>query len=280
MLEDGDIPHLLFSGVQGSGKTTLALIMINALGIDPVDLLTLNSSDENSVDVMRNKIKAFVSTYATGDFKVIHLEEADYLTPNAQAVLRRVMEEYAETSRFIFTCNYPNKIMPAIRSRCQEFKFTRHDINDVTEYAANILVKEKIKFNLNSLDKYIRVAYPDIRKIINTLQQHSKTGVLLDSNDVDDSGEYKMKLLEYIEKDDWENARILCCGRIAPEEWEDVYRFIYESLDKSEKFKVGKNRDAAIVALAEFLYKHAVSADSEINAAALFIKLKLIGQGQ
>ena len=278
MIEDRDIPHLLLSGVQGSGKTTLALILIDALEIDEVDLLSLNASDENSVDVMRDKIKRFISTYAMGDFKIVHLEEADYLTPNAQAVLRRMMEEYHDSARFILTCNYVNKIIPAIRSRTQEFHFTRHDVNDVTEWVATLLVKEGVKFDLDLLDKYVRVGYPDIRKIINLLQQNSKTGKLLPLVDASGSGEYKLKLLDYIENDDWVSARELCCSQVAAEEWEEIYTFLYKSLGKSKKFSNPDYFDAGVVAIADHLRNHALVADPEINAAALFIKLKRIGK--
>jgi len=277
MLEDGSIPHLLLSGVQGTGKTSISLIIINSLGVEDVDLLTLNSSDENRIDVMRDKIKAFVSTYAMGEFKIVHLEEGDYLTPNAQAVLRRMMEEYADSVRFILTCNYANKIISPLRSRFQEFKFFKHNVIDITELVAKILVKEKVKFDLDLLDKYVRVGYPDIRKIINLLQQNSKTGKLLPLQNSDGSGEYKLKLLEYIENDDWNSARILCCSQVSAEEWEDVYRFLYESLDKSKKFKEMKNWESGILSIADHLKNHTLVADPEINAAALFIKLSLIG---
>lgn len=278
MLQDGSIPHLLLSGVQGSGKTTIALIIVNQLITDPVDVLSLNASDENSVDVMRDKIKGFISTYGFGDFKIVHLEEADYLTLNAQAVLRRMMEEYSDSARFILTCNYSNKVIPAVRSRCQEFKFLKHDINDITAMVAKILIKENIKFKLELLDSYIRIGYPDIRKIINLVQQNSKTGLLLSLQNAEGSGEYKLKLLEHIENDDWVSARQLCCSQVTADEWEEVYRFLYESLGKSKKFQKQEHWDSGINAIADHLSRHALFSDPEINAASLFIKLGLIGK--
>lgn len=273
MVEDQTIPHLLFSGVQGSGKTTISLVLINEIGIEPSDVLTLNASDENSVDVMREKIKGFVSTYAMGDFKIVHLEEADYITANGQAVLRRMMEEYADSARFILTCNYENKIIPAIKSRCQHFRFQKHDIDQVTESVARILLQEKIKFDLDLLDKYVRVGYPDIRKIINLLQQNSHSGKLLPLETQSEAGDYKFKLLGLVEQDDWFNARMLLCGEVAAEEWEDVYRFLYENLDKAPKFETKDKWEAGIVIIADHLYKHTLVADPEINAAAMLIRL-------
>lgn len=274
MVKDGSIPHLLLSGVQGSGKTTMAVILTEALGIDPVDLLVVNASDENSVDDMRSKIKSFISTFAIGDFKVVHLEEADYLSHNAQGALRFMMgDEYSDTVRFILTCNYTNKILPAIRSRCQEFAFSKHDVVEVTELTANILIKEKVKFDLGLLDKYIRTGYPDIRKIVNLIQQNSHTGTLLPMSSEDSSGDYKFELLNMIERDDWNGARQLVCSNVTPEEWPDVYRFLYENLNKAPKFSEPDAYERGIVAVAEYLYKHSIVADPEINAAALFITL-------
>ncbi len=276
MIEDKTIPHLLLSGVQGSGKTTLALVIINELGFETTDVLTLNASDENSVDVMRDKIKSFISTFAMGDFKVVHLEEADYITAAGQAVLRRMMEEYADTARFILTCNYENKIIPAIKSRTQHFRFQKHDVDAVTESVAKILLQEKIKFDLDLLDKYVRVGYPDIRKIINSLQQNSHGGSLMPLVSEGAVGDYKFELLELIETDNWFEARKLTCGEVAAEEWEDVYRFLYENLHKAPKYSTQAKWEEGIIVIADHLYKHALVADPEINAAAMYIRLAQI----
>ena len=273
MLNDSTIPHLLLSGLQGSGKTTLALIIINELDMDDTDVLTINASDENNVDTIRDKIKSFVSTFAMGDFKIVHLEEADYLTPNSQAILRRMMEEYSDSARFILTCNYENKIIPAIKSRCQHFRFSKHNIDEVTEHVAKLLLEEKVTFDLDLLDKYIRVGYPDIRKIINSLQQNCIDNKLLPLVNDHHSGDYKFELLDYITRDDWLGARNITCNEVSAEEWEDVYRFLYENLDKSPKYSVQPKWEEGIVVIADFLYRHGICADPEINATAMFIKL-------
>lgn len=272
MVNDQTIPHLLLSGVQGSGKTTLAKILVRLLHIEETDVLVINASDENSVDVMRDKIKSFVTTFAMGTFKVVNLEEADYLSPNAQAILRQLMEEYSDTARFILTCNYENKIIPAIKSRCQQFRFSKPDRDKVTEFVANILVQEKIKFGLEQLDGYVAVGYPDIRKIINLLQQNSIDGKLLPLTQAETS-DYKFKLLDLIETGDWFEARKLACAQVSSEEWEDVFKFLYENLGKSPSFAQKDKWEAGIVVIADHLYKHGIVADPEINAAAMFIRL-------
>jgi replication factor C small subunit len=136
MVETKSIPHLLLSGIQGTGKTSISKILINECDIDETDVLIINASDENSVDIIRDKIKGFITTYAMGEFKIILLEESDYITPSGQAVLRVLMEEYADVSRFILTCNYENKIIPAIKSRCQHFRFKAAERNSIAEYLA------------------------------------------------------------------------------------------------------------------------------------------------
>jgi len=273
MLGEQSIPHLLFSGVQGTGKTTLSKMLVNQLGLDPTDVLTINASDENSVDVIRDKIKSFITTFAMGPFKVIQLEEADYITPNGQAVLRQLMEEYADNARFILTCNYEHKIIPAIKSRCQQFRFKSFDRDDVAERVAIILATEHVKFDLALVDKYIAIGYPDIRKIINTLQQNTIDGTLHAPSEDGDMGDYKFKMIELLERDNWFDIRKLLCASVPTEEWEDVYRFLYENLHKSAKFTNQEKWEAGIVVIADHLYKHGICADPEINSAAMFIRM-------
>ena len=273
MVADKTIPHLLLSGVQGSGKTTLSKILVTALDIDPTDVLIINASDENSVDTIREKIKGFITTFAMGSFKVIQLEEADYITPQGQGILRMMMEEYSDNARFILTCNYENKIIPPIKSRCQQFRFKAPDRDDVTEYAASVLIGEKVKFDINLLDLYVSAGYPDIRKIVNMLQQNSVDGKLEAIAAEREAEDYKFKLLELIERSKWQDARVLACANVPAEEWEDVYRFLYDNLHKSPSYEDPNKWEAGIVIIAEHLYKHTSVADPEINAAAMFIRL-------
>ena len=282
MIEHKTIPQLLLSGVQGSGKTTIAQIIIRELikanVIEDIDVLTLNASDENSVDVMRDKIKNFISTFPSGQFKIVHLEEADYISLSGQAILRKFMEEspYVDVARFILTCNYENKIIPPIKSRSQHFRFKAADRVDVTEFIAKILFQEKVRFDIDLLDKYVTVGYPDIRKIINLIQQNSIVEQLRPLKSENEAGDYKFALLELIERDKWLKARKLACENVSSEEWEDVYRFLYENLHKAAKFEAQEKWEAGIVTIADHLYKHGIVADPEINAAAMFIKLSQI----
>lgn len=273
MVAEQSIPNLLLSGVQGSGKTTLALMLIKELELEDTDVLVINASDENSVDIIRDKLKGFISTYGLGAYKVVLLEEADYITANGQAVMRRLMEEFSETARFILTCNYEHKIIPAVRSRCQHYRFKAFDKNDIAERVATILMKEHVKFDLDKIDKYVSAGYPDIRKIINLLQQHTFDNVLQDPSSQGEAGDYKFELLDLIERDSWFEIRKLLCGNVAAEEWEDIYRFLYENINKAPKFSTQERWESAIVIIADHLYKHSAVADPEINAAAMFIRL-------
>ena len=276
MLGDRTIPHLLFSGVQGSGKTALAKVIISELEVDEMDILILNASDENSVDVMRDKIKNFIKTIAFGDFKVVLLDEADYITHSGQAILRNMMSEYSEEARFILTCNYENKIIQPIKSRCQQFRFSKGDKDQITEYIATILIKEKIKWDIDLVDKYVATGYPDVRKIVNLIQQNSNDGVLGELHSEGNDGDYKFEILDLISGDNWAKIRKICCANISSGEWEDLYRFLYDNLYKSTKFEDQTKWENGIVTIAEYLYKHSSVADPEINAAAMFIQLQQI----
>jgi replication factor C small subunit len=278
MIKNKSIPHILMSGVAGSGKSTLAFILIDAMELDATDVLVLNASDENSVDVIRDKVTSFVSASPMGDFKIILLEEADYITQNGQGVMRRLMEEYSDSARFIITCNYLHKILPAIQSRFTvKFNFKASDRDDITEYVAGVLVKEGIKFDLDTLDTYIDIGYPDIRSILGSLQQYSIKGVLKPPTSTESSStDYRFKLIDFISTDNWKAARELVCQNVQREEYEDLYRFLYDNISKSPKFKDVDKWGEAIIIIAEHLYKHPSYSDSEINAAAMFLSLGMI----
>jgi replication factor C small subunit len=270
-IKDRSIPHLLLSGAAGIGKTTLAKILIHELGIEDYDVLEINASRTNSVDDVRDKITNFVSMIPFGPFKVVLLDEADYLSPNAQAALRGVMEEYHSTARFILTCNYPNRIIPAIHSRCQGFHVERTDLTEFTARVATILVDENVDFDLETLDLYVKVAYPDLRKCINLVQQNVNESVLAAPNKSDQGeADWKFEMVALFNAGKITEARKMLCGKIRAEEMEEVYRWLYDNLSI---FGSDENQDKAIGIIKTGLVDHTVCADAEINLAATLVKL-------
>ena len=261
----------MLSGAAGIGKTTLAKVLINELGIEEYDVLEINASRTNSVEDVRDKITNFVSMIPFGPFKVVLLDEADYLSPNAQAALRGVMEEYHATARFILTCNYPNRIIPALHSRCQGFHVERTDITEFTARVATILVDEGVDFDLDTLDLYVKVAYPDLRKCINLVQQNVNEGKLATPNKADGGeADWKFDMVELFKAGKISDARKLLCGKLRAEEMEEVYRWLYDNIDI---FGDETKQDAAILILKQGIVDHTLVVDVEINLAAVLIKL-------
>jgi DNA polymerase III delta prime subunit len=273
-IKQGTIPHLLFSGNAGIGKTTLAKILFNELEIQDLDILEINASRTNSVEDVRDKIVNFVQMIPFGDFKVVLLDEADYLSPNAQAALRGVMEEYHTTARFILTCNYPNRIIPALHSRCQGFHIERVDVNEFTARVATILVEENIEFDLDTLDTFVKATYPDLRKCINTVQMNSLEGKL-HTPEKGDSGQadYKLEMVELFKKGKISEARKLVCGQARPEEMEEIYRWLYDNV---AIFGEEALQEKAILIIKQGLVDHTLVSDPEINLAACLIRLSHI----
>jgi replication factor C small subunit len=273
-IKDKSIPHLLLSGAAGIGKTTLAKVLIHELGIEDYDVLEINASRTNSVEDVRDKITNFVQMIPFGPFKVVLLDEADYLSPNAQAALRGVMEEYHATSRFILTCNYPNRIIPALHSRCQGFHVERTDQTEFTARVATILVEENVDFDLDTLDMYVKVAYPDLRKCINLVQQNVQEDKLAAPNKADGGeADWKFDMVALFNAGKITEARKLLCGKIRAEEMEEVYRWLYDNLSI---FGEESNQDKAILIIKQGLVDHTICADAEINLAATLVKLSKI----
>lgn len=267
------IPHLLFSGAPGVGKTTLAKILINELGIDDYDVLEINASRENSVDTIRDKITGFVQTMPFGVFKVVLLDEADYISPNGQAALRGVMETYHASARFILTCNYPNRIIPALHSRCQGFHIEKVDQTEFTARMATVLVTENVEFELDTLDTYVKSTYPDLRKCLNMCQMNSIDGKLTTPHG-DEGGtthDWKLAAVDMFKTGNIRQARKLICESARPEEIEDIFRWMYDNLDLWGK--TPEQQDQAIIKIKEGLVNHSFVADPEINLSATLIEL-------
>jgi DNA polymerase III delta prime subunit len=271
-IKEGSIPHLLLSGAAGIGKTTLARVLCHELNIEEYDVLEINASRDNNVETVRDKIINFVQMIPFGPFKVVLLDEADYLTPNAQAILRGVMETYSNHSRFILTCNYPNRIIPALHSRCQGFHIERTDLTEYTARVATILVEEAVDFDLDVLDTYVKVAYPDLRKCINMVQQNVSDGRLQTPTAGEEGvSDYKIEMVELFKKGKIKEARTLLCGRARPEEIGDIFRWMYDNLDLFGKTE--EQKDSALLIIKQGLVDHTIIADPEINLSATLTKL-------
>ena len=270
-IKEKTMPHLLFSGNAGIGKTTLAKLLFNELEVNEYDILEINASRTNSVDDVRDRIVNFVQMIPFGDFKVVLLDEADYLSPNAQAALRGVMEEYHTTSRFVLTCNYPNRIIPAIHSRCQGFHIAKIDQTEFTARVAEILITEEVQPDLDILDTYVKATYPDLRKCINMVQMNVQDKSLLKPNE-GDTGEsdWKLDMVELFKAGKIQEARKLLCGTVRPEEMEEIYRWLYDNI---ELFGDDEKQDQAVLIIKQGLVDHTLVVDPEINLAATLIRL-------
>lgn len=273
-IKDESIPHLLLSGEAGTGKTTLAKVLIKELDIQDFDVLEINASRENSVDVVRDRILGFIQTMPFGKFKVVLLDEADYLTPAGQAALRNDMEAYHHNVRFILTCNYGHRIIPALKSRCHEFHITKTDRTEFTARAATVLVTEEIQFDLDTLDNYVAATYPDLRKCLNQLQVNSTTGTLLPvQNSTSDGDALLVEVTEMFKAGKILEGRqqLLQFLSLNPGRIEDIYRWMYQNLELWGKDQ--QRRDAAIITIRNGLANLSLVGIPEISLAATMIEL-------
>jgi replication factor C small subunit len=269
-IASGDVPHLLFSGPAGTGKTTLAKIIVNNIDCD---VLYVNASDENSVDTVRNKIKGFASSMGFKPYKIVILDEADYISPNAQAALRNLMETFSQTTRFILTCNYVERMIDPIVSRTQQFRIVPPSKADVGKHVINLLNQENVTFDMKDVKVLIDAYYPDIRKVINECQLHTTNNELEVNQKELCQSDYKLKILQLLsDKGDkkkrfQEIRQTLADARIR--DFTDFYKLLYDNVQDYAP----NNISQTIVAIADGQYKDALVVDKEINMMATIINI-------
>ena len=268
-LETGDLPHLLLFGKAGTGKTTLAKILVKNI---ECDYLYINASDENNVETVRTKVKEFASTIGFKDMKVIILDECDYITPNAQAALRNLMETFSKHCRFILTCNFVERIIDPIQSRCQSFQIIPPSKSDVAKHLHNILIKENVIDTIEDIKVLIDSSYPDIRRVINSAQRNVVNGKLkLDTSSIIQN-DYKLKLLKILRTQDGKTAfteirQLLADNKIT--DFADLFRLLYDEVDSYGKGHIAE----CILIIARYELSDSQVVDKEINAMAMIIEL-------
>jgi len=266
------LPHaMLFLGPPGTGKTTLAKVLINELNVDEYDVLIVNASRERTLEFLRNKLTGFAQTLPFGEFKIVLLDEADALHFDTQPALRNLMEEFAGTCRFILTCNQVHKIIPALQDRCQGFKIEKQDLTEFTVRVAEVLLAENIDFEVDMLDTYVKATYPSLRKALNVVQQNSINGKLIEQTSSDSSTDIKVQVVELFKQGKIKQAREILCKNVRPDNMDDIFRWCYDNLDLWGKGD--EQQDQAILIIRDAVVNSIAVADPEINISAMMVEL-------
>ena len=268
-LESGDLPHLLLYGKAGTGKTTLAKLLVNNI---ECDYMYINASDENSVDTVRNKVRGFASTMGFKDYKIIILDECDYITPNAQAALRNLMETFSKHCRFILTCNFVERIIDPIQSRCQSFQVIPPSKKEVAIHMTNILKEEDVVSKMDDIAGLVNAGYPDIRRVINSCQRQVVDGMLVVDKQSLVESDYKIKLLEIIKKESKKDAfksvrKLLADSQVT--DFAELYKLMYDEVDSYGTGHIAE----CILIIAKYQLSDGQVVDKEINAMAMIIEL-------
>ena len=268
-LESGDLPHLLLYGRAGTGKTTLAKLLVNNIDCD---YLYINASDENSVEVVRDKVKNFASTLGFQEMKVIILDECDYITPNAQAALRNLMETFSKNCRFILTCNYVERIIDPIQSRCQSFQIIPPDRKQVAQHMSNILDNENVKYELDNIVTIVNGGYPDIRRVINGAQRQVVNNELVIDKSSIIQNDYKNQVLEILKTQDKKNSfknirQLLADSKVT--DFSDLFRLLFDTVDDWGNGHLAEN----LLILSKYQQSDAIVVDKEINIMAMFTEI-------
>jgi replication factor C small subunit len=265
-ISKNDIPHFIFNGTAGTGKTTLAKLIIKNI---KCDYLYLNASDENGIDVIRDKVKQFASTSTFQPLKVVILDEADFLTQPAQAALRNLIEEYSITTRFVLTCNYIERLIEPLQSRCEIHILKPPSKGDVARHiCTNILDVEEVKYELSDVALLVKEFYPDVRSIIKNLQAGVKDGkyqwIALNI----DWTKQLIQILKKRDKDAWYQARQLVADAQV-DDFQVAYRYMFEQLPE---FSYGHDAELSVI-LDDHIWRAGVVPDKEINFAAAIAKI-------
>tara|TARA_B100000575_G_C23128756_1_gene654374 strand:+ start:1035 stop:1970 length:936 start_codon:yes stop_codon:yes gene_type:complete len=268
-LESGDLPHLLLFGKAGTGKTTLAKLLVKNINCD---YLYINASDERKLEMVRDKVKNFASTIGFSDLKVIILDEADYITPASQAALRNLMETFSKHCRFILTCNYVERIIDPIQSRCQSFQIIPPDRKQVAVHMSNILQSENVTSDNKDIVTLVNGGYPDIRRVINSAQRQVVNGKLVIDEAMITQNDYKLSLLEILKTQDKKNSfknirQLIADSKVT--DFSDLFRLLFDTIDDWGRGHIAE----CILLLSQYQQSDAVVVDKEINIMAMFTEI-------